>query len=322
MGRLGWLAAGGAAVVLAGCSPAGARLEAGGATSLDPLVQGWAAEYRRTAGVEVDYSKKGSGYGVAQVAAGTLDFGLTDDPPTPAELHRAAAAARTLVLVPVAVGAVAVVYHLPGLDRPLVLSGPVLAAVFGRRVTRWDDPAVAALNPGVDLPPAAIVPVVRAEASGTTATLTGYLSRADGRFAAAVGASRKPRWPAGVVGQEGSDGVTGFVERTPGSVGYVEGRYARRAGLPRAAVVNRRGRAVLPDPAGALAAAEAADADAAYPLAGLGYAVLTDRPPAGVVRFLRWAVTDGQRLAGPLDYAPLPPRLAGRAADQLRELGD
>lgn len=315
--RAGW------PLLLTGCPGGhGRRVEGGGATSLDPLVQRWAAKYRRLTGVEIDYVKRGSGYGVAQVAAGTLAFGVTDDPPTPAERDRAAVAGRRLLLVPLAVGAVAMVHHIPGIDQPLTLSGPVLADLFAGHIARWDHPAVAALNPGVSLPAAAVRPVVRAEASGTTATLTGYLSRASSAFAVEVGASRKPHWPAGAIGQEGTDGVTGFVERTPGAVGYVEGRYARRAGLDCARLVNRRGQAVPPDPAGAVAAdgRPDADADGAYPVVGLGYAVLPDAPDPAAVAFLRWAVTDGQRACGP-DYAPLPARLTARAADELAALG-
>jgi phosphate transport system substrate-binding protein len=305
-----------AGLLLPGCDRR-QRVEAGGATSFAPLVLRWAAEYRRLAGVEIDYLTRGSGYGVAQVAAGSLAFGVTDDPPTAAERDRAAAAGRRLGLVPLAVGAVAVVHNLPGLADPLTLSGPVLADLFAGHITRWDDPVVAALNPGVPLPPLAVRPVVRAEASGTTATFTGYLLRAGPGFSE-VGGGRKPHWPAGAVGQEGSDGVTGFVRRTPGAVGYVEGRYARRAGLAAARVVNRRGQAVPPDPAGVTAADGRPDADAAgaYPVVGLGYAVVPGDPDPAAVGFLRWAVTDGQSLCA-TDYAPLPARLVEEAKGGL-----
>jgi phosphate transport system substrate-binding protein len=292
---------------LAGCRPDRPRLDAGGATSFAPLVQAWAAEYRRRTGVEVDYVAKGSGAGLALVAAGALDFAVTDTPPTPAELDRAGGRGQVLVLVPLAVGAVAVVYHLPAADRPVVLSGPLLAGLFAGTVRTWDDPAVATLNPGREFPRLAVRPVVRAESSGTTAVLTGYLSRAEPAFAA-VGSGRKPRWPAGVVGQEGSDGVAGHVQRTPGAVGYVDGWYARRAGLATARLLAD-GKPVAADPR-----------DPGYPLTAPGWAVLPGQPHPGAVKFVRWATTAGQSLAGSTDYAPLPPALARLAADRLAAL--
>lgn len=327
--------------LLAGCGGGGSapRISAGGATFVDPVMQKWSAEYRKAKGAEIDYVAKGSGYGISNVTSRTLDFGCSDAPMSKKELE---AAKDPVVHVPVALGAVAVAYNLPEVAEPLVLSGPVLAKIFLREITRWDDPAVKALNPAVALPAKDIVPVFRAESSGTTNLFTEYLAAQPG-FEGKVQVSKSPKWPAGGLGKEGNDGVAGHVKDNPGTIGYVELAYAKKNNIPVAKLVNKAGKPVLPEPAAVAAAVAAAagqkqtkepyslhplafsfvDAggDAAYPIVGASYAVLYAKQPKDkgpvIVEFLRWVVTDGQSFAPDLHYAPLPPDLAKKAQNLL-----
>ncbi|MFO0851746.1 MAG: phosphate ABC transporter substrate-binding protein PstS [Gemmataceae bacterium] len=331
-------------LAVVGCSGGPARIDAGGSSFVDPIVQKWAAVFRTFDGVEIDYVKKGSGYGIAQMTARTLDFGCTDAPMTADETARAQTENGDVLHVPITMGAVAVIYHLPELgDAPLRLSGPVLADIFARTVTRWDDPSIAALNPGAALPDKEITPVFRAESSGTTNIFTEYLSKVSPGFKKQIGVSKKPKWPSGGIGQEGSDGVTGHVQKNPYCIGYTEVLFAKKNHVRTALVQNRAGRFTPPEAAHVTAAATAAvgqppagppyslheltysltDApgDSAYPIAGLSYAVLYVKQPkakgAAIAGFLKWAVTDGQRYAADLEYAPLPADLQAKAAKRL-----
>lgn len=325
-----------ACAALSGCGR-GPTVTAGGATFVDPLMQRWAVEYADRTGVVVDYTAKGSGYGLAQVTGRSVAFGCSDVPMGFDELTAARRAGGDVVHVPVAVGAVAVLFHVPGVPE-LKLSGPVLADIYLRNITVWNDPAIVALNPGAALPPLAIVPVFRAEDSGTTAIFSEYLSKVSPAFRERVGVGRKPHWPAGV-GQLGSGGVCGHVKANPGSIGYAELTFARGTGLSAAQLRNRAGAFHRPDPAAVTAAAATAFADRplaepyslhelafsltdaggadSYPVAGVTYVVAFADPPAAsggghVAAFLTWAVTDGQAHAADLGYAPLPADLRAK----------
>lgn len=316
---------------LSGCG-GGPSISAGGATFVDPLMQRWAVEYDTRTGVFVDYTAKGSGYGIAQMTGKSVAFGCTDVPMSRPDLEAAWEAGGEVVHIPVAIGAVAVVFNLPGITD-LKLDGPTLADLYLRKVTKWNDPALAELNPGVALPDLAIVPVFRAEDSGTTATFTEYLSKVSPAFREAVGVSKKPNWPAGGTGEQGSGGVCGHVKANPGSIGYAEYSFAKNSHVAVAALRNKAGAYRKPEPAAVTAAAAAAfaekpatapynlhelafslteaDAAEAYPVVGVTYAIAFTDPPANqggehVAAFLTWAVTDGQAFAGELGYAPLP----------------
>jgi phosphate transport system substrate-binding protein len=335
-----------AVVGLNGCSDGRpvTRINAGGSTFVDPIMQKWAGEYRGISGIEVDYVKKGSGYGIAQMTARTLDFGCSDAPMTADELARAKAENGDVLHVPVTMGAVAIIYHLPEIGAArLRLSGPVLADIFARKLTRWNAKPIADLNPGVPLPDAPVTPVVRAESSGTTNIFSEYLSNVSEPFAQQVGTSKKPKWPDGVIGQEGSDGVTSHVRKNPYCIGYVEVLFAKKNNVPTALVRNRAGAYTPPDPANVTAAAAAAAGltptdppyslheltfsltdpagDQSYPISCMSYALVYARQPAAkgrvIADFLRWVVTDGQRFAADLEYAPLPADLQGKAAKRL-----
>jgi phosphate transport system substrate-binding protein len=334
--------------LVSGCggSSKSQRINAGGATFVNPIMQKWSGEYRNKHGVEIDYVAKGSGYGIEQMTDRNLDFGCSDAPMKKEQVAAAKGKGGDVVHVPLVMGAVAVVYNLPEAKEPLKLTGEVLADVFRRDITRWDDKRIADLNPGVPLPGKDIVVVARAESSGTTNIFTEYLSKVSGPFKAAVGTSTKPKWPQGVVPQEQNDGVAGFVKDNAFTIGYVEVLFARKNNLPAALLKNKAGAFVGPDAEGAVAAAEEAmkteptaepyslhkltysltDAAGAksYPICGISYAVLyaklpQDKGPA-IVAFLKWAVTDGQQFAKEFEYAPLPDDLRKKAQERLGQV--
>lgn len=318
------------------------RISAGGATFIDPLMQKWSAEYRRQQGVEIDYVAKGSGYGITNVINRNLAFGCSDAPMSRSEWEGARAAGGEVLHIPLTLGAVAIVYHLPEVPE-LILSGEVLADIYLGRIQHWDDPRLAALNPQAKLPHLPVLPVRRAESSGTTFIFTEYLSKRSQKFAEAVGASKSPKWPVEILGKEGNAGITAQVKQTAGSIGYVELEYARKNQLSVARLVNAAGQAVAPESAAVTAAAQAAlqapkkeepyslhplafsctDASAAeaYPIVGVSYALLYQKQPAepgrAIVAFLKWALQEGQSYTADLGYAPLPPELSRRGAELL-----
>ena len=331
------------AFVASGCSGNSAiRVSAGGATFVDPLMQKWSGEYRAAKGVEIDYVAKGSGYGISNVTSKNIEFGCTDAPMNAKEVDAARAAGGEVVHVPVAIGAVAIVYNLPGVSE-LKLTGEVLADIYMRKLTSWNDPRIKALNPDVDLPVAPITPVRRKESSGTTNIFTEYLSKCSPEFARSPGTSKDPKWAEGVVGKPENAGIAEHVKNTPNSIGYVELAFARKNAIPYATLMNKAGKLVAPNAASVTAAVDAAikekpekepytlhpltfsftdaDGDAAYPIVGASYAILFKKQPKdkgpAIVEFLKWAVTDGQKFAAELDYAPLPAELARKGQELL-----
>jgi phosphate transport system substrate-binding protein len=339
-----------AALVLAasaGCSKSGPRIHAGGATFVNPIMQKWSGEYRRAKNVEIDYVSKGSGYGIEQMTARTIDFGCSDAPMKKDQLATALDKGGEVFHIPLIMGAVAVAYHVPELaGHELKLTGDVLAAIYLKKIGKWNDAGIAALNPGVPLPDRDIVVVARAESSGTTNIFTEYLSKASANFKKEVGTSTKPKWPQGVTGQEQNDGVAGFVKDNPGTIGYVEVLFAKKNNLPTAKLKNKVGEWIGPEADAVTAAAEEAmktkpdaepyslhdltysltDADGSksYPICGISYAVLfaklpKDKAPV-IVEFLKWATTDGQSFAKEMEYAPLPEELRKRVHEKLAQV--
>jgi phosphate transport system substrate-binding protein len=327
----------------AGCgNKTGPRIHAGGATFVDPIMQKWSGEYRAAKQVEIDYVAKGSGYGISNVTSRTLDFGCSDAPMSAKEVAAAKEAGGEVVHIPVALGAVAVIFNLPEV-KELTLSGELLADIYLARITRWNDPQIGKLNPGAALPDREITFVYRAESSGTTNIFTEYLSKRSPEFAKSPGTSKSPKWPAGGIGKEGNDGIAEHVKNNEGTIGYVELAYARRNGISYAKLVNKAGKPVAPDAASVTAAVEAAmlvkqekepyslhplafsftdaEGDAAYPIVGASYAILFKKQPRDkgpvIVEFLKWVVADGQKFAAELDYAPLPAALTKKAQEVL-----
>jgi len=316
-----------------GAARADALLVTGaGATFPYPLYAKWFSEYNNLRPeYRFNYQPIGSGGGIKQLIARTVDFGATDAPMSDEELRRA----PSIVHLPLVAGAVAVVYN----DVPdgLRLDAETLAAIFMGAITRWDDPRLVALNPGLALPAQPIVVVHRSDGSGTTRVLSDYLSKVSPSWRAAIGTGKSVRWPVGV-GMKGNEGVTSAVKSIPCAIGYVELAYARQSRLPVAALRNRSGAFVRPslEAVGQAATAVELPADlrvsltdapawGAYPISAFTYLLVereqtrADRGEA-LVSFLWWALHDGQKLAAPLDYVPLPAAVVTQVEAAVRRI--
>jgi phosphate ABC transporter phosphate-binding protein len=334
------------ALVIVGCSRADVpRLDGGGATFIEPLMLKWQRVYERETGVQVDYTGTGSGNGVQQMLNGAILFGCTDLPMT-TEARQATHGSRDDVIhIPLALGGVVPIYHLDGLpvDPPLRFSGEVLADIFLGNLTRWSDPALAALNRGVQLPDLPIHVVSRSDPSGTSAVFAEYLAkmRPEAWAARNMGEGLSVAFAVGVR-QKGNPGVAGEVGRLNGAIGYVELAFASHMTehVAAGAVRNRAGGFVIASPKSVAAAAASLDnipadlcfsiVDASgpgsYPIGGADWAVFRRRLPAErgrqLVAFLRWvtAPSQGQRFAEPLGYAPLPDRIVEKIGPALESV--
>ena len=322
--KLTLLVLGALAALAGGPVAAGERLSGAGATFPYPVYARWIHEYGQMYHVRIDYQSIGSGGGIAQIKAGTVDFGASDAPLSAEELE-----ASGLVQFPMVMGGVVVVTNVPGVgDRQLRLSRELLAGIFLGRVKRWNDPAIRELNPGLSLPARPIAVVHRADGSGTTWVFTDYLSRVSPTWRSRVGRGKAVAWPVGL-GGKGNEGVAAYVQRIPGAIGYVEYAYALQNHLPVALLENRDGRYVAPSAETFQAAA--ADADwAGTP--GMAV-VLADQPGAdswpltaatfillhreqrdcararALLEFFDWCYRHGGDTAEKLDYVPLPPQV-------------
>jgi phosphate transport system substrate-binding protein len=250
------LRAGAAAALLAlVAAPAPAQnLTGAGATFPYPIYSKWFDVYRQKTGVQINYQSIGSGAGIQQVKAGTVDFGASDAALSNDRLRELP---RRVLHFPTVAGAVALAYNLPGLQRPLQLTPELVAGIYLGRITTWNDRRIAAANPGVSLPAAPILAVHRADGSGTTNIFTSYLSAVSVEWRGSAGANTSVSWPSGV-GGKGNEGVAGLVRQTPGAVGYVELAYAKQNGLAMAAVKNKAGRFLSPSLASTTAAVSGA----------------------------------------------------------------
>jgi len=309
-----------ALLLLGGSASAAPILVTGaGATFPYPLYSKWFAEYNKLfPDIRFNYQSIGSGGGIQQFTNGTVEFGASDAPMSDEEIAKVG----DVVHIPTVLGAVVVTYNAPGVTS-LKLSAELLAGIYLGKVKKWSDPALAKVNPGVKFPDVPITVVRRSDGSGTTYVFTDYLSKVSAEWKSKVGTGKSVSWPAGL-GGKGNEGVTGLIKQTPGSIGYVELAYANQNKLPLTALENKAGTFVTPsiESTSAAAAGVTMPSDyrvsltngpgpGAYPIASFTY-LLVHRdmkdPVKGnaIVRFLWWAVRDGQQLAGPLDYAPLP----------------
>jgi phosphate transport system substrate-binding protein len=314
----------------------GADLTGAGATFPYPLYSKWFAEYATATGVKINYQSIGSGGGIRQLSEQTVDFGATDAPMSDAELAKAKGGA--VLHIPTVLGAVVVTYNIPELRRPLRLDGATLADVFLGKITKWNDARLAALNPGAKLPATDILVVHRSDGSGTSYVFTDYLATVSPAWAAAPGRGKEVQWPVGL-GAKGNEGVAGQVKQLAGSIGYVELAYAKQNTLAYADLRNAKGQFVTPTIDAVTAAAAGAAARlpsntdyrvsivnatgaGAYPISSftwlLVYKTQTDAAKTKkLVDFVRWALTDGEKSAAALDYAPLPPAMARQLVRQL-----
>jgi len=308
-----------------------------GATFPYPLYSKWFFEYSNAnPGVKFNYQSIGSGGGIRQITAGTVDFGATDAPMTEEEMKKLPGA---ILHIPTAIGAVVVVYNLDGVESGLKLTPDILAGIFLGKITRWNDPKIAELNKTVTLPNADIVVAHRSDGSGTTDIFTNYLATVNTEWRAKIGHGKSVNWPVGI-GGKGNEGVAGVVKQTPGAVGYVELAYAKQNKMKSASLRNKEGNFVAPT----LEATSAAAAGVAktmpddfrvslvdppgkdsWPIAGLTWILVykeqkdTARGKA-LVQFLKWAVKDGQKMEAALDYAALPKPVAEKVDRALRQI--
>jgi phosphate transport system substrate-binding protein len=338
-----------AAVALEGCSQPTARpatslpptavqssgLNGAGATFPQPLYSKWFDEYYKLTGVKINYQAVGSGAGIQQITAGTVDFGASDGIMTAEQQTAAEAKGGPILHIPMTSGAVAVIINLPNITSGQIkLTGDVLAKIYLKKIIKWNDPAIKALNPDLTLPDGAIGVVHRSDASGTTYIFTNYLSKVSEEWNSKVGNATAVNWP-GDIGGQGNAGVAGQVQQIPGAIGYVELAYARQNKLPWATLKNRAGNWEEPDLAGTTAAAtgitlpdhmkimitDSTNPDA-YPICGftwiLAFVNQTDKNKGPTLaRMLWWAVHDGQQLAAPLDYGALSSLAVTRVENQI-----
>jgi phosphate transport system substrate-binding protein len=290
-----------------------------GSSFAAPIYSKWADAYNKATGVKLNYQSIGSGAGLKQIAAKTVDFGASDMPLTDDKLKQGG-----LVQFPTVVGGVIPVVHVGGMTPgQMKLTGGALADIYLGKIKRWNDPALKALNPGLNLPDAAISVVRRADGSGTSFIFTNYLSKVSPEWKAKVGEGTAVNWPVGV-GGKGNEGVAAFLERLPNSIGFLEYAYVKQNKLPYAMLKYKDGNFVSPDEASFKAAAAGAQwsesfyqiltdepGKNAWPITGATFVVLhavQDKPAQGaaVLKFFDWAYASGDAMASQLAYVPLP----------------
>lgn len=305
-----------------------------GATFPYPLYSKWFDQYTKVdASVRFNYQSIGSGGGQKQILAETVDFGASDGPMSDDNLAKAPG---KILHIPTVAGAVVVTYNLPGAPK-LKLDGPLIADIFLGKLTKWNDPRLAALNPGVKLPDTDLVVVHRSDGSGTSYIFTDYLSTVSKDWESGVGRNTSVKWPLGL-GAKGNEGVAGQVKLTPGTIGYVELAYAHQNKLPVAELKNAGGsfvKASVESVTEALATAKIpedfrfsmvnAPGEKAYPIAGATWLLVYEQqkdPVKGkkLVEFLNWAFAEGEGMAASLDYAPLPKSLQERVLERIKTI--
>lgn len=315
---------------------AGETLNGAGGTAIYPVLSVWAQQYNVKTGTAVNYQAIGSGGGIKQISEKTVDFGNSDKPLTPDDLK-----AKGLIQFPQIIISIVPVYNLPGVPAgKLTIDGPTLANIFLGKITKWNDPALTKLNPGVKLPDMPIAVVHRSDGSGTTFNFTNYLGKVSREWQSTVGADTAVSWPVGT-GGKGNAGVAANVQQTVGAIGYVESAYAMQNHLPFMGMVNHDGKKVQPTMAAFQAAASHADFSkvqnfyliltdqpgaASWPITAATYMLMRPDYPAAknhaVLQFLDWSLHNGQEDAKKLDYVPLPDSVVKQIeAAWTKELG-
>ena len=299
------------------------QINGAGATFPYPIYSKWFSEYNKLhPNVQINYQSIGSGGGIQQVTKETVFFGASDAIMNEEQLK---AAPGKLLHFPTVLGAVVPVYNIPNLKTDLKFSGPLLADIYLGKITKWNDPAITKLNPGVTLPATDITVTHRAEGSGTTFIWVDFLSKVSPEFKTKVGVNASVSWPTGVGGR-GNEGVSGLVTQTPGSIGYVELIYALQNKIAYGSVLNASGEYVKASVQAVTAAAAAGAANmpadfrvsitnapgkGAYPISSFTWLLLYEEPKdkaqgKAMVDFVKWALSDGQKYCADLGYAPLP----------------
>ncbi len=330
-----------AAIVLSallGTTAATAKTNAGsltgaGSSFVFPLVSTWAPLYEAATGVHISYNPIGSGGGIQAIQNRTVDFGASDAPLTTDQFNNC----KGCVQIPWALSATSVSYNLNGAPPHLKITGKVLAAIYLGKITKWNDPALKKLNPGVNLPDTAITPIFRSDGSGTTYNFTDYLSHVSGEFAQKIGTSTQVNFPVGVGGR-GSSGVSSVLARTNGGIIYVDVAYALRSHFKFFKVQNAAGKYQLPGLRGIAAAAstvKSIPADnslsivnppksqpTAYPICTFTYVILPKKTDnaAALRKFVFWALTGGQKAGPKLLFQPIPKIVLVRAEQTLKQV--
>ncbi|MGO8838653.1 MAG: phosphate ABC transporter substrate-binding protein PstS [Limisphaerales bacterium] len=307
-----------------------------GATFPYPIYSKWFDEYVKVdSSVRFNYQSIGSGGGQKQITAQTVDFGASDGPMSDENLAKAPG---KILHIPTVAGADVIAYNLPG-NPKLKLDGDAVVSIFLGNITKWNDPKIAALNPGVELPDVGIIPVHRSDGSGTTFIFTDYLSSVSPVWANSVGKGTSVKWPASIgIGAKGNEGVAGQVKQLSGAVGYVELIYAKQNQMPYADMKNAAGNFITPSlesVTAALATAKIPDdfrfsmvnapGDNTYPIAGATWLLVYEKqkdPAKGkkLVEFLNWALTKGEGMASSLDYASLPENVQQRVLERIKTI--
>jgi phosphate transport system substrate-binding protein len=311
------------------------NLNGAGATFPYPLYSKWIAEYNKQfPNIRINYQSIGSGGGIRQIIAGTVDFGATDAPMKDDESKQAPG---KLLHIPATIGAVVISYNVPEASGTLKLTAETLTGIYLGTIKKWNDPKIVADNPDAKLPAKDIAVVYRTDGSGTTAVFTDYLAAVSKEWKDKVGAGKSVKWPVGL-GAKGNEGVSGQLKTTPYTIGYIERAYATQNKLPMAELKNKSGKFIAPTTPAMSAAAEGVEmpaelhvslvdsaAEAAYPITGYTYLLVyaDAKDPAkgeAIAKYLWWALHDGQKFAESLDYAPLPPKVVTQVEARLKEL--
>jgi len=304
-----------------GANGSGTQVTGAGSTFVYPVLSAWASDYQKQGGASINYQSIGSGGGISQVKAGTVDFGATDQPLASDELAKS-----NLAQFPIVIGGIVAVVNIPGLDAgKLKLTGPLLADIYAGKVKTWNDPVITKLNPGVSLPGSNIAVVHRSDGSGTTFNFTHYLAQISPTWKNGPGEGKTVNWPTGV-GGKGNEGVAGYVKQIPNSIGYVEYAYVIQNKMTYAQLQNSAGTFVSPSADSFSAAAESADWKTAkdfnlvmtnapganaYPITATTFILMPKQPKDkaksdAALAFFKHALEKGQDQAKKLDYVPLP----------------
>ncbi len=315
-------------------------LTGAGSTFAYPLYSSWASQYQKLhPNVQVNYQSIGSGGGIRQLIAGTVDFGATDGPMTDKELAEAQQKRGTILHFPTALGADVPSYNIPGVSAELKFTPQALAGIYLGHITKWNDPAIQSANPGVKLPGANIVVIHRSDGSGTTYCWVDYLSKVNPEWKSKVGVGTSVNWPVGL-GGKGNEGVSGLIRRIPNSIGYIELIYSIQNHILYGDVKNSSGNFIKADlntvTAAAAGATKTMPADfrvsitdpagaQAYPISTYTWLLIpekmTDATKAAALKaFLHWGLTDGQNYTKPLAYAPLPAVVVQKELLQMKKL--
>ena len=331
-----------AALALGGSvAVADVRLQGSGATFPQPLYERWVGEFEKLhPDVKIDYQGIGSGGGIKNITQKTVDFAGSDAPLSKSEIEGLGGEGN-VIEIPSCSGGVVPAYHIPGVTAELKFSGPVLAEIYIGTVNKWNDPKIAKLNPGVQLPALAITPVYRTDGSGTNFVFTNYLATQSPQFRNSIGVGKEVKWPLGQ-GGKGNAGVAQVIQQTNGAVGYLEQNYADKNGIAYGSVQNKNGKFVKASPETVSLAGEGAvgemkghvvhaniwnqTGDQAYPISSFTYLIVyknldnvkTHEQAQALAQFLWWATHDGEKLASQLDYAPLSPAVQKKVEEALK----